>query len=172
MKKFSFVMLSVMMFLSAFFAAPTSTASAKDKDPDTEILEFDIMVGLPQAFTGTQNPIRGINGGGLPWKLSSASGELKDTGELEIKIRGLVFAAGPNTDANTVPAFRAIVSCLGGDGSVQNVMTDPFPATTGPASSGGGNAKIDTTVSLPQPCIAPLIFITSPNGAWFAVTGF
>jgi len=91
---------------------------------------------------------------------------------LEIKIRGLVFAAGPNTDANTVPAFRAIVSCLGGDGSVQNVMTDPFPATTGPASSGGGNAKIDTTVSLPQPCIAPIIFITSPNGAWFAVTGF
>ena len=31
-----------------------------------KIIEFDTMVGLPQAFTGTQNPIRGINGGGLP----------------------------------------------------------------------------------------------------------
>jgi len=72
MKKLLFVTLSAMLFISAFFATPVSTASAKDKDPDTEILEFDIMVGIPQAFTGTQNPIRGINGGGLPWKLRSA----------------------------------------------------------------------------------------------------
>ncbi len=172
MKKFLLIGLSAILFLSAFSPRSVATASAKDKDPDTEIVEFDIMVGIPQAFTGTQNPIRGINGGGLPWKLSSASGELKDTGELEIKIRGLVLAAGPNTDSNPVASFRAIVSCLAADGSVQNVMTDPFPATTGPASSGGGNAKIEATVSLPQPCIAPIIFVTSPNGAWFAVTGF
>ncbi|RPI94946.1 MAG: hypothetical protein EHM40_00115 [Chloroflexi bacterium] len=167
MKRLLFVTLSAMLFLSAFFAGSVSTASARE----TKILEFDTMVGLPQAFTGTQNPIRGINGGGLPWTLSSASGELKASGRLEIKVRGLVFAAGPNTGSNTVASFRAIVSCLTADGSVQNVMTDPFPATTGPASSGGGNAKIETTVSLPQPCIAPIVFVTSPNGAWFAVTG-
>lgn len=168
MKKSLMVTLSAILFLSIFFTGSVSTASADQ----TEIVEFDVMVGIPQGLTGTQNPIRGINGGGLPWKLRSASGELRDTGELDIKIRGLVFADGPNLDANTVPAFRAIVSCLGADGSVQNVMTDPFPATTGPASSGGGNARIKATVALPQPCIAPIIFVTSPNGAWFAATGF
>lgn len=166
MKRLLFGTLSAILFVSAFFAGSVPTVEAKG----SKIMEFE-MVAIPQAFTGTQNPIRGINGGGLPWTLSSASGELKANGRLEIKVRGLVFAAGPNTGSNTVASFRAIVSCLTADGGVENVMTDPFPATTGPASSGGGNAKIETTVNLPQPCIAPIVFVTSPNGAWFAVTG-
>jgi hypothetical protein len=58
------------------------------------------------------------------------------------------------------------------DGSFQNILTDPFPATTGPASAGGGNAKIEADVSLPQPCIAPIVFVTSAGGSWFAATGF
>jgi hypothetical protein len=35
------------------------------------------MVGrdqIPKALTGTQAPIRGINDGGLPWMLTSATG--------------------------------------------------------------------------------------------------
>jgi len=168
MKKFLLVTVSAMMFVSAFFAGSVSPAGAKE----SKMLEFDTMVGVPQALTGTQNPIRGINGGGLPWTIGSAKGELTVGGHLEIKVQGLVFAAGPNTGSNTVASFRAIVSCLGGDGSIQNVTTDPFPATTGPASSGGGNAKIEADLTLPQPCIAPIIFVTNANGAWFAATGF
>jgi len=123
------------------------------------------------AFTGSTNPIRGINGGGIPWMISSGSGELKANGRLEINVQGLVLAAGANAGSNPVASFQAIVSCLGGDGSVQNVTTGPFPATTGPASAGGGNAKIEADLALPQPCIAPIIFVTSPGGAWFATTG-
>ena len=168
MKKSILLILAVVLFASGLaLAGRTPQAVARE----LKILEFDTMVGLPQAFTGTQNPIRGINGGGLPWTLGSASGELKASGKLEIEVRGLVFAAGPNTGANTVPSFRAIVSCLKSDGSVQNVMTDPFPATLGPASAGGGNADIEASLTLPQPCIAPIVFVTSPGGAWFAATG-
>jgi hypothetical protein len=58
------------------------------------------------------------------------------------------------------------------DGSFQNILTDPFPATTGLASAGGGNAKIEADLSLPSPCIAPIIFVTSAGGSWFAATGF
>ena len=32
-------------------------------------------------------------------------------------------------------------------------------------------AHINDTVSLPQPCIAPIIFVTSGGGNWFAATG-
>ncbi|RPJ25347.1 MAG: hypothetical protein EHM33_14835 [Chloroflexi bacterium] len=166
MKKLLLGTLSAILFVSAFFASPVSTVEAKG----SKIMEFE-MVAIPQAFTGNQNPIRDINGGGLPWTLRSASGELKTNGRLEIKVRGLVFAAGPNTGSNTLTSFRAVVSCLASDGSVQNIQTEEFPATTGPASSGGGNAKIETTVSLPQPCIAPIVFVTSSGGAWLAVTG-
>lgn len=168
MKKFLVVTLSAIMFLSAFFAGSASSATAKEP----KILEFDTMVGVPSTLTGAAGALRGINGGGLPWTLTSAHGELTTSGHLEIEIQGLVFAAGPNTGRNTVASFRGIVSCLGSNGSVQNVMTDPFPATTGTASEGGGNAKIEATVQLPQPCIAPIIFVTNPAGtAWFAVTG-
>jgi len=31
--------------------------------------------------------------------------------------------------------------------------------------------SFDTMVGLPQPCIAPIVFVTSPTGAWFAATG-
>jgi hypothetical protein len=138
---------------------------------EPKILEFDSMVGVPSTLTGTQNPIRGIPGGGLPWTLTSATGELKQSGKLEVKVTGLVFAAGPNTGSNTVASFRAIVSCLDATGTAVNRTTAAFPATTGPASSGGGNASIEAMVDLPKPCIAPIVFVTSPGGAWFAVTG-
>jgi hypothetical protein len=167
MRKLLPVILSLMLFLGTFFAGSISPVNAKEP----KILEFDTMVGIPQAFTGTQNPIRGINGGGLPWTLTSAKGELKASGRLEVKVEGLVLAAGANAGSNPISSFRAIVSCLASDGSVVNVTTNPFPATTGPASSGGGNAEIEATVALPQPCIAPIIFVTSPGSAWFAATG-
>ena len=166
MKKLLLAALSIALFLSTFFAGSTPATAQESK-----ILEFDTMVGIPDAFTGTRNPIRNINGGGLPWTLTSAHGELTTSGKLEIEVQGLVLAAGANTGSNPVATFRGLVSCLKSDGTFQNILTDPFPATTGPASSGGGNAKIEANIALPQPCIAPIIFVTSPNGSWFAATG-
>jgi hypothetical protein len=169
MNRFFVVSVALMLALNTLFlAGSVSTAAAKE----SKIMEFDTMVGVPQTLTGAQAPIRGINGGGLPWVIGAAEGELKASGHLEVKVQGLVFAAGPNTGKNTVTTFRAIVSCLTSTGAVENVMTDPFPATTGLASEGGGNAEIEADLTLPQPCIAPLIFVTSPGGAWFAVTGY
>ena len=185
MKKFLLVSLSTIMFLSAFFVGSVSSATAKE----SKILEFDTMVGVPRPYTGAANAIRGIPGGGLPWVIGSAEGELKASGKLEIKVSGLVIdpndpaaiAAG-RAGTNPSPTFKAIVSCLSkdaaGNPTTVNVSTDPFPATTGAASAGGGNAEIEATVLLPQPCIAPIIFVTSPasatnpTGSWFAATGF
>jgi hypothetical protein len=168
MKKLLLFSLSVLL-ISAFFAGSASRVTAKEP----KILEFDTMVGVPAGLTGTQSQavLRGISGGGLPWTLTSAHGELKASGKLEIEVTGLVLAAGANTGSNPSAVFRALVSCVKNDGSVQNILTEAFPATTGPASAGGGNAKIETTVSLPQPCIAPIIFVTNNGGSWFAATG-
>jgi hypothetical protein len=161
------ILLSVAMAAGMFLSVQLSPAVAKEP----KILEFDTMVGNTLAFTGSLNPIRGINGGGLPWVLTSAHGELFTSGKLELSVQGLVLAAGANAGTNPIPNFRVIVSCLRGDASVENVTSDLFPATTGSLANGGGNATIETTLSLPQPCIAPLVFVTSPGGAWFASTG-
>jgi hypothetical protein len=170
MKKLFLVTLSALLLLSTFFAGSVSTATAKEP----KILEFDTMVGVPAGLTGAQSqaPLRGINGGGIPWAIGSASGELTANGHLEINVQGLVLAAGANAGSNPSATFRGLVSCVKSDGSFQNILTDPFPATTGPASAGGGNAKIEANLTLPQPCIAPIIFVTSAGGSWFAATGF
>lgn len=171
MKRMGIITLAVVVLLSSLvFAAVVSPVDAKG--PKT--LKFQSMVGLPSALTGAQShgPLRGISGGGLPWTIADASGELKANGDLKISVKGLVLAAGANAGSNPITSFRAIVSVVKSDGTFENVLTEAFPATTGPASSGGGNAEIDAHVDLPESSIAPIIFVTSPGGAWFAATGF
>ena len=79
--------------------------------------------------------------------------------------------------ANPVPQFRAALSCQdpADPNGGQLFFTDLFPATTGDKA---GDANIIGRVTLPATCFAPLILIgsppssSSPDGAWFAVTGF
>jgi hypothetical protein len=170
MKRRALVSLSAILLLSTLFAA--SVVGAPGSTP--KILAFDAMVGVPAGLTGSQSqaPLRGINGGGVPWVIAAGSGELSVAGHLEVTVEGLVLATGTNAGSNPSATFRGLVSCVRSDGSFQNILTDPFPATTGPASAGGGNAKIEADVSLPQPCIAPIVFVTSAGGSWFAATGF
>ena len=71
---------------------------------------------------------------------------------------------------NPVPQFRAIVSCLTPDDAGTGVQTVNLTTAPVPASP-EGNAQIRARVELPDPCIAPIVFVTSPTGAWFAATG-
>ena len=173
MKNRLFVTLSAIVSSAAFFAGSASLAFAKEP----KVLEFDAMIGVPRPYTGATNAIRGVPGGGLPWVIHSGTGELKASGKLEIDVVGLVI--DPNDPAaiaagrggtNPSPNFKAIVSCLSKDAAggpvTVNVSTGLFPADA------GGNSKIEDKVILPNPCIAPIIFVTSPAGSWFAATGF
>ena len=165
MKKLLLVSLS-MLLLAAFFGGSASRATAKE----SKILEFDTMVGVPTTLTGTKAPasFRGLNGGGRAWTLTAARGELKASGQLEIEVKGLVLV---DTGLNPSPSFGATVSCVLSDGSTLNLPAGNFPATS------AGDAEIETNVALPQPCFAPIVFVTgtqssaNPNGSWFAVTG-
>ena len=149
--------------------ASTSSASA---DPGT-ILKFDVMTPVTGPYTGTSNPIRMVNGGGLPWIITSGTGSLKRDGRLQIHVRGLVLAFDSAVPANLrgtnpIPFFEGIVSCQSitdGMATITNVATGEFPASM------SGNADIRARVTLPQPCVAPIVFVASPTGAWFAATG-
>jgi hypothetical protein len=148
----------------------TVSASA---DPGT-ILKFDTMTPVTGPYVGSASPIRTVPGGGLPWMITAGTGSLKSDGHLLVHVRGLVLADQPPVPpalqgTNPIPDFRAIVSCqsigAGGTAAITNVSTAQFPAST------DGNSDINATVSLPHPCIAPVVFVTSPGGAWFAATG-
>ena len=142
-------------------------------DPGT-ILKFTTMTPVTGPYTGTANPIRDVPGGGLPWIITAGNGALTSDGRLLVHVRGLVLAdQAPVPPAlqgtNPVPQFDAIVSCqtisAAGAATVANVSTAVFPA------SAAGNADINATVSLPHPCIAPIVFVGSPVFGWFAATG-
>jgi hypothetical protein len=163
--------LGLALLVGAMLAAIPAVAGGSGRT----ILRTQSMVGVPAALTGTQAPIRGINGGGLPWVVGFARAELAQGGWLEVKVKDLVIdpddptaiargVAGTNPSAT----FRAVVSCLTATGATMNVQSDPFPATTGPS---GGDAEASLQLVLPDPCIAPILFVTSAGGAWFATTG-
>jgi hypothetical protein len=130
------------------------------------VLEAKVLAPVVSPYTGAANPIRGLNGGGVPWKISEGEVDLRADGRLKVEVEGLVLVA---TGVNPVAQFKAIVSCqtigAGGTAAVTNVSTAPVTATM------TGDAEIDETIALPSPCFAPIVFVTSAGGAWFAVTG-
>ena len=178
-KVFIVVVAALLLAGNLSFSARVTPAAARDQPT---LLEFNTMTGVPKAYTGSANPIRGIGGGGLPWVVGSAQGELKASGKIEVKVTGLVLDPNdPDVIArglagnNPISAFKVIVSCqsvdAGGNAVIVNLSTRTVPATTGLALNDGGNAKIEDVVSLPHPCIAPIVFVTNTGGAWFAATG-
>jgi hypothetical protein len=133
------------------------------------------MFGNHAPFIGSAGAVRGVPAASLPWMIRSVHGHLARHGELTIDVDGLVLANDPSVPpglrgTNPLPFFAAIVSCRTDSHGVvatDNLMTANFPATMP-----GGNAHIDQKLTLPQPCVAPVVLVTAPNGSpWFAVTG-
>ena len=162
-------------------AAQAASRSGRAEEVAGNPVFRSTLVGNPRPFVGTATPIRGVSAGGLPWAIERGEARVSADEELRVDVEGLVLdpddpavVAAGLAGVNPVPQFRAILSCLttGTDGSAAtvNLMTAPFPATTGP---GGGDARIREHLSgIPEPCLAPIVFVTSPGGAWFAVSGF
>jgi hypothetical protein len=154
---------ALVVALALVAAAPAAVGGA-----GKTIIHAQTLVGIPAAFTGTKAPIRGVNGGGLPWVLSFGRVELSQGGWVDVKVKGLVIDPASGSalgGTNPSPTFRVLVSCLNADAGIVNVLSDPFPAST------GGNAEAEVQVSIPDPCIAPIVFVTSGGGSWFASTG-
>lgn len=141
------------------------------------ILSFDTMYGVDGPLLGETNAIRGVIGDEAPWAIAHfIKGRLDKSGRLQILVRGLVFKDDPLVDPSLVgkndePFYRGLVSCLTEDAqggiSPASVVTDGFPASV------DGNSFINQTLVLPNPCIAPIVFVMAGSeDKWFAVTGF
>jgi hypothetical protein len=148
-----------------------------DPAPPPRILTFDHMYGVDGPFVGDAHPIRGVIGDELPWTIEGGiHGRLDTNGHLKIEVKGLVFTNDPIVPPelqgkNDEDTFRALVSCMTEVSDTEvgtaNVVTDGFAATP------EGDSDIDTFVTLPNPCIAPIVFVLSGSeDKWFAVEGF
>ena len=159
----------LLLGLLAVGVVVVQTTAAKDEgSPGKDVLEFHVMTPVVAPFTGSDHPIRGVNGGGVPWQIDRGRGKLSSDGRLKIRVEGLVLVS---SGQNPVQMFRGVVNCLttGSPEVGVNLATAPVPA------SSDGDATIKATVDLPDPCVAPIVFVTSgtgpPPGNWFAATG-
>ena len=159
-------MKKLVMTLAVLALGVVGIASTAGSAAPATVLKASTMVGVTGPYVGSTNPIRGVPGGGLAWTLSDGRAVLTADGHIDIKVQGLVLVA---TGTNPVTTFRGLVSCQAideaGAPTAVNVSTDAFPAST------AGNSKIEASLDLPEPCIAPIVFVTSPGGSWFAATG-
>lgn len=157
--------------------AAVAESGPRDMEDDRgdNLFEFEAMRGNQGPFVGEDGAIRDVSAGGLPWVVDEAEARLDEDFDLKVEVEGLVL--DPDDErvpeslrgTNPVPQFRAILSCMtfsDGMRKVMNVQTDPVDATT------EGDARIEAMIAPPDPCYAPIVFVTSPGGAWFAVTGF
>ena len=169
--KFFTVLAAVVMVIAA-------TGSARAQGT---VLSFTTMAGVDDSFINN-TVVRGVRGDELPWDVGTVDGTLMSDGHLHLAVTGIVFSDDPRVPPelrgiNDEEEFRAIVSCLTngprdphgrGHGLImtRNILTEGFPATR------TGDSTIDTVITLPNPCVAPIIFVVGGDEEhWFAVTG-
>ena len=170
MKRQIVMVLVLLVLMIASVAAAPGARDSQTVGEGNAILEFKTMFAVSGPYVGPTNPIRGLPGGNAEWAISEGRGSLKANGKLEIHLRGLILPGPPFNGTNPLPDFRAVVNCQSIDGSgnptLVNVSTGNFPASI------AGDSDISETIALPQPCIAPIIFVMHPAAdRWFATTG-
>jgi hypothetical protein len=157
--------------LGAILALATTAGASGGKVEPPKILEFSTMTPVVVPFTGATHAIRGIGGGGVPWLITSGRGELDKTGKLEVSVTGLVIAS---SGINPLANFIAAVNCLTTDSpdTGKTLLTAPQAVTA------AGNASFEAQLTLPSPCVAPIVFVGTPavvnnvpSLRWFATTG-
>src|SRR5262245_4692939 len=153
----------------------SESAPSQELHSGNTLIAFDKMYGVDGPSLDVPFPVGGILGDELPWEIRSAQGRLDTDGHLTLKVRGLVFTHDDEVPAdlqgtNDEPQFRAAVACVTEEGeslTTKTVISSGFTATP------SGNATIKTTLELPNPCIAPVVFVLAGSEEkWFAVTGF
>lgn len=139
-------------------AAGSATVLAHE---DHLILQFSSMTPVTGTAVSAVND-RGLVGGGKAWAITSGSGSVSRAGHVMVSVTGLVIPDLGNV--NPIAKFKAVVSCVTQHHVIVNVSTGLFDA------SGAGDSTIDDTVALPRHCGHALLFVTSPGGAWFAMS--
>ena len=149
--------LAAALGLLAVLALGSSSVAADSGGHGGKVIDTS-LAGIPVAG----QVLLGVPGGGRPWTLVRGDATLWADGWLDVKVHGLLLGpGGANEGTNPVTLGRAIVVCNG----VDKVMSETVPFT--PA----GDARVMTQLTLPSPCLAPVIFFGSAGGSWFAVSG-
>ncbi|HET7801713.1 MAG TPA: hypothetical protein VFL38_14910 [Humibacillus xanthopallidus] len=141
--------------LVATSASASDTPQGSGNGPRSDILRAPL-----QGSILSDPPLFGLTRGGLPWVISEGTARLRANGDLSVDVQGLIV---PSRGNNPLGTLSATVVCNGKD----LLMTGPVPFST------AGDATIETRLSLPDRCLAPVVLLNplSNAGAYIAATG-
>lgn len=114
----------------------------------------------------TDPAFHGIAAAGAAWVLDHSSVRLKASGELDIRIDGLVLVS--TGTAGPVTTVSASLLCGADAQAGPTATTGTFPL------SQAGDARIEAELNLPATCLSPS-FVIHPNGGttrYIAVSGW
>ena len=166
----------MLLFAGVLLCVGLTAAGDGQSDEPRHLLVFDTMNGVDGPFLDPANAILGVVGDERPWVVGSARGFLDADGHLRIVLRGLAAAddgrvardAQAPDDGRTL---RALVACLSED--ERGALVEVKIETEAFAADARGDALLDTRVDLPEPCLAPVVFVMAgSDDRWFAVSGF
>lgn len=124
--------------------------------------------------------VAGVPSGGVPWVVNRGEAAISSDGRLHVEISGLLITSGTGVNpalvgtTGPVAMVGASVVCGGSGGSV-------VASSDGTILTPTGFAEIETTVTLPDSCMAPAVLVRifdaaapagSQLGRFIALSGF
>ena len=150
-------------------AVLTSVAVAEDGNGNrnnNNAFHSSIIGSTPNSSIG------GVASGGAPWVVREGSASIGG-GTLEVEVSGLLLAPGaPANLVGTVGPVQMVAASVvcGGSGGTVAATTDAV------SLSSLGDAHIESGITLPSSCLAPVVLIRIANpgtqpGAFIAASG-
>jgi hypothetical protein len=127
-----------------------STALADDGRNGHDLIRMELTPSLP-----TDDPIDGVNPGGLPWQIQRGEVRVRESGRMDVRIEGLQVPRADGTADNPVGMIDAVLYCSG----VQAADSGPHPM-----SIPEGDARFRVFLTVPQTCADATVLI-SPSAA-------
>ena len=148
----------------ALTLTPSAASASQGRHAGHNLIRSDLTPSTP-----TDDPILGVNPGGLPWVIDRGEVRVRANGRMDVRIEGLQVPRADGTRDNPVAMIDALVFC----GGSTMPVADSGPQ---PLSVPGGDARFRVFLRVPSTCDDATVLIspTASMGTAFiasAVTG-
>jgi hypothetical protein len=156
MRHRSRLFLALIAAICALVLVPVA-AGADSQGGDEPLLRSGLVGSTPPALGG---PMIGlVPSANAPWVVADGRARVSRDGKLDVRIEGLVLTT---TGANPVAKVNAKLIC---NGAVAVTTDDADLSPT-------GDGRIEATVTVPSPCLAPAVLVTiAGRNAYIAANG-
>jgi hypothetical protein len=132
--------------LALAFAPSAALAEGGDN-----LIRGDLTPSMP-----TDDPINGVNPGGLPWVIDRGAVRVRESGRMDVRIEGLQIPfPAPDVTRNPIPFIHAVLYCDGAMAADSGAQPMTVP---------GGDSRFRVHLMVPKMCEMPSVLI-QPNNA-------